>query len=425
MISSVTPSMLKVVEPNACPVECFHTQDFQLSEDSDADRLLALASCVYSQWFVLMKSIMTRERVIARAKYEADTGKKFWGELPYSKAPCVRQPLTASDLASSAAYESVVRATFGDNAADFAKERFYRAISTGDKRSFKIRFLFYKSSEGLKGTNLFDSFRKRLEDVVTEAEAAAGCTPDPSPRRLSLAEQERKRRKEMEPKQLTLFDYEKIVAEHEEKGNNGSESCGNTLYVGIDMGDGSSVSVCRDICSTDNADGRLSDDVHISQPVEASLPIRSIVSRNKKAACGEGNRADREDVDAHIVRKTKAYASCSELIEDIKSGAVTPYQTNDEVIADIKRGVITPSEAVIFLAELGKRNRCTTTIVWGDTRMRSEDIGAGPAQDDDSPSDAELDDIDEDEESNDDDNTRLPSECGFFNDKDREVDDGW
>lgn len=434
LVSGIQPTMLKLIEPDTGPMVYCDTQDGSTAEEAESSRLLALASCVYSQWFVLMKSIMTRERVIARAKYEAKTGKKVWGELPYSKAPCVKQPLTAADLASSSAYESVIRATFGDKAADFAHDRFLRAISTGDKRSFKIRFLFYKASDGLKGTSLFEPFRKRLEDVVTEAEAAAGCTPDPSPRRMSLAEQERKRRKEMEPKQLTLFDYDEVVAEHEakrrtengDKGNvaNHDESLGDGdsgVRHDSDIGsgysdsvDGSGISVCRSVCTTDNDNGRLSADAPISKRVEESLT---------KA---EDSGTDREEVDAHVVRKTKSYASCAELIEDIKSGAVTPYQTSKEVVADIKNGLITPSEAVIFLAELSKRNK-HLDIVWKQSRiMPSEGSMIEPDQDDESPSDEELDEIDDDELAEcDDGEIGLPSEHGIFDGRDRESNDEW
>lgn len=446
LVSGIQPTMLKIIEPNTSSITYCDTQDDRTSEEVEAGRLLALASCVYSQWFVLMKSIMTRERVIARAKYESETGKNLWGELPYSKAPCVRQPLTAADLASSSAYESVIRATFGNKAADFAHDRFIRAISTGDKRSFKIRFLFYKASDGLKGTPLFEPFRKRLEDVVTEAEAAAGCTPDPSPRRMSLAEQERKRRKEMEPKQLTLFDYEEIVAEHEAKrrdeeddkenvvhSEERTESCcnhgyGDSVVRSVDSNmcagssdsvDSSSDSVCRSACADDNDDSRMSSDTVFPKRVE-EIPMRG--SKQK----AEDNGTDREEVDAQVVRKTKAYASCAELIEDIKSGAVTPYQTSKEVVEDIKKGLITPSEAVIFLAELGKRKK-RLDIVWQQSRIMTSDGSMNePVQDDESPSDEELDEIDDDELAEcDDDEVGLPSERGIFNRRDQESNDEW
>lgn len=450
LISGIQPAMLKIIEPNTSSITYCDTQDDRPSEEVEAGRLLALASCVYSQWFVLMKSIMTRERVIARAKYESETGKKVWGELPYSKAPCVRQPLTSADLASSSAYESIIRATFGKKAADFAHDRFIRSISTGDKRSFKIRFLFYKASDGLKGTSLFEPFRKRLEDVVTEAEAAAGCTPDPSPRRMSLAEQERKRRKEMEPKQLTLFDYEEIVAEHEAKRRDEeddkknvahpeerTESCSNhgdgdsvvrsvdsdICAVSSDSFDGSCDSVCRSACVADNDDSRLSGDTLLPQHMEASLQMRGSISSKQKA---EENVTDREEVDAQVVRKTKSYASCAELIEDIKSGSVTPYQTSKEVVDDIKKGLITPSEAVIFLAELGKRKK-RMDIVWQQSRiMNSDGSMIEPDQDDESPSDEELDEIDDDELVEcDDGEVGLPSERGIFNRRDHESNDEW
>lgn len=416
VVSSIEPTILNVAIPIRVADNVLVRA--RTGDESAADRLLSLASCVFSRWFVLMRSIMARERVIARAKYEESIGKRVWGDLPYSKVPCERQPLTAADLATCEAYESVIRSTFGNTAADFAKERFLRAISTGDKRSFKIRFLFYKACDGLKSMSLYGRFRSRLEDVVNEAEAVAGCTPDPSPRRMSLAEQERKRRRDLAPKQLYLFDFMEFDAPKEEKDKHRKDIAlhGNGTAVGLACGGG---------CSGVSVDG--------AHPV-ADSPARTHVDREKAEAAAESPRKREErgskrteSAQTHadrptVIRKTRVYVTCAELIADIQSGAVTPYQETDAIISDIKKGLITPSEAVIFLAELGKRHRHTlvstgvfNAVQSGSLKMR------GPIKQEDSPTEDDLDDI---EDVDDEQDSRLPSERGEFS-CGQDCDDYW
>lgn len=457
IISSVKPVALTVIEPKAMACDMFMGKS---PEQVSADRLLALASSVYSRWFLLMRSIMTRERIVARAKYESTTGKRIYGDLPYSKAPCERQPLTAADEATLSACEATIRATFGDEAADFARDRFLRAIDTGDKRSFKIRFLFYKSCDGLKDTTLYTYFRERLEDVVTEAEEAAGCTPDPSPRRLSLAEQERKRRKDSIPKQMDLFDIVKENGQALKDGKyneNSIGTLGGDNTGGMVHSDGTSnydkpgidndnrtakvsaiVSGSEDTGKAKTEEGKgeidnaLGNDVagvvssgkgnpvgdHEPCNISSSGSSSPVSSENSigRAKRKAKKRKESEAVE-RVVRKTRVYTSVSEIVADIASGAIVPYSKNEEVITDLKAEHITPAEAVLFLAELGKRNRSALMSTSVMSRLsRSEGAKFSSMIKDDSPSDDDLDDIDEEDDDDEDDarGDRLPSERGSY-----------
>lgn len=495
IVSGAVPMLLRIMEPDALGADLF---EFKSPEQAAADRLLALAASVYSRWFVLMKSIMVRERTITRARIEEETGRRVYGELTYSKAKCEPQPLTAADEATMNALEATVRAVFGDGAADFAKDRFLRAVHTGDKRSFKIRFLFYKSCDGLKDTPLFAHFRGRLEDVVTEAEEAAGCTPDPSPRRMSLKEQERKRRKEAEPKfeQLDLFDMIKQCEHAEKEGNDAVDGLGGVLDNG-DMGTGGTdaggsvvpagsgvehsavaeaplkakegkgvedalgndrpgnvepgvggsdnIGGVEDSGASGSAGGNSSAPVgdsmgvpqahgQDSQDIPVQVPEKDNEKRRVQKAPSapkggpeepQGRRASAKTAKtaktAEVVRKTKVYESVAEIVADIQSGAITPYTKNDEVIADIKAERITPAEAVLFLAELGKRSRLAFRTSGVASRLsKSESAKFVDLAKADSPTDEDLDDIDNEEDDDDEDDSRqhttLPSERGYFGD---------
>ena len=502
IVSSVRPTLLRAIEPEQLDVDLFVEKS---PERVAADRLLSLASSVYSRWFLLMRSIMTRERVVTRARIEAETGKKVHGELTYSKAKCERQPLTAADEATVNSLEATVRAVFGDEAADFAKDRFIRAISTGDKRSFKIRFLFYKSCDGLKNTTLFAYFRERLEDVVTEAEEAAGCVPDPSPRRLSLAEQERKRRKEAEPKQMDLFDQPYVVEAlkaEEARKEARKEVVDDVNEDRLDCNDGVRGMAASDVPDARGVDGvaclgprgggvevhsgtgeeghegkqgskgkgvvhALGNDDSGSEssgvekpgaghtvgspeagdtagrggsggvaPQEAcEKPAGEVRGKDAKNVRQEKGGKDGKGVEQScptakktggapgVVRKTRVYTTVSEIVADIQAGNITPYTSNDEIISDIKAKRLTPAEAVLFLAELGKRNRNSFRTSGIATRIsKSESARFADLAKADSPSDDDLDDIDNEEEDDEDDEkgTRLPSERGVYcDDSDR------
>lgn len=493
IVSSVRPTLLRAIEPEQLDVDLFVEKS---PERVAADRLLSLASSVYSRWFLLMRSIMTRERVVTRARIEAETGKKVHGELTYSKAKCERQPLTAADEATMNSLEATVRSVFGDDAADFAKDRFVRAISTGDKRSFKIRFLFYKSCDGLRNTTMFAYFRERLEDVVTEAEEAAGCVPDPSPRRLSLAEQERKRRKESEPKQMDLFDQPHVVEalKSEEASKEARKEVVDDVNEDrLDCNGGVRGMAASDVPDARGVDGvaslgprgggrevhsghreegeegkkgvghALGNDDSGSEPSGMENPgsghtVGSAEAGDTAGRCGSGGVAPQEACEKHagevrgkderkvrqekggkpgkgveqscptakktggapgVVRKTKVYATVSEIVDDIQAGNITPYSSNDEIISDIKAKRLSPAEAVLFLAELGKRNRNSfRTSVIATRISKSESAKFADLAKADSPSDDDLDDIDnEDEEEEDDEkSTRLPSERGMYGD---------
>lgn len=82
---------------------------------------------------------------------------------------------------------------FGKVTQTYASTCFARGLETGDLRSLKIRFLLMHARQGLLGSACWGLMGEHLEALIAAAEAEAGCTPDPSPRRLSHKEQEAKR----------------------------------------------------------------------------------------------------------------------------------------------------------------------------------------------------------------------------------------
>lgn len=513
IVSGVLPAMLPILDPApvAVDIEPSEKDSAQLS----ADRLLSVASDIYSRWFLLMRSIMLRERVITRLSNEEAT-RRCYGELPYSKFPCVPQPLTAADEAAIDIYESIVNSAFGPTAASYAKESFLKAIHTGDKRSFKIRLLFFKSRDCLKNTPLYTPFSLGLEEYVSQAEEAAGCVPDPTPRRLSLAEQKRKKERESRPKQLNLFSFMDEEASNEDcpvyyppnvpgdsksyvdKGNvvdnkpsdNSaiSNSSSNNGWIDIvltdDVGQNKEsdetpakdspdkvISDTRTILANENnavvdsehqvinnpstfqhienekesKDARIvagptadsefqyiekKPEYSVNEPKKAKTHSKKHKNNTKnqkptinvtKSEVNTNQTVNILPYQTGIIRKTKVYERVSEIISDIQDGRITPYTKQSEILEDFKSGAITPSEAVLFLAELGKRYKLALSSVGFSAQMSNHERDRMGALDDDIGPSSELDDIDDEDEDieNDSDNERdseldLPSSRGDY-----------
>lgn len=157
----------------------------QMHTGSDASRvLLALSEALY-RWALAAKSCIRRER--ARQESLRDCGLASRSQrIPYEPSP-----LTADEIATASSAEATVRALFGDPVADYAHDKFLRAVSTGDMRSFKIRIVAIKARDALvsSASSLADGFVYGMEECIDRAERLAGCVPDPSPRRLSRSEQ--------------------------------------------------------------------------------------------------------------------------------------------------------------------------------------------------------------------------------------------
>ena len=147
-------------------------------------RVMAAASEAFSGWFRAMRSCIGRGRE-RQAEFRLKNGLPKTAKVPYEPSE-----LTPGEKASSSLAESITRALFGDSPADYAKEKFDRAISSGDMRAFKIRLLFLKARDALEasGVPMKRPFVQYLDLFISDSEEKAGCIPDPSPRRRSKSE---------------------------------------------------------------------------------------------------------------------------------------------------------------------------------------------------------------------------------------------
>lgn len=153
-----------------------------------ASRLLQEAAVLFSRWYSILKDAVSRERARQQSVRDEQSLKR---SVP---VPYVPPPLTDAETALSGFFADTVSVLFGPSAADYARDHFGRALSSGDMRAFKIRLLFLKARDALSDAPpLRAAFRRGMEDAIDEAERLAGCIPDPSPRRLSRREQERRR----------------------------------------------------------------------------------------------------------------------------------------------------------------------------------------------------------------------------------------
>ena len=153
---------------------------------SDATRrILRLLASEFARLSLAVRDCIGRERARQKA-FREQNGIPKAAKLPY-------EPQSLTDVEKAALDISVsdIRDLFGDIPADYAHEKFLQAVSTGDLRAFKIRLLFLKVRDSLKGSLLYKPFLEGLEESISLSENMAGCKPDNSPRRLSKAEQER------------------------------------------------------------------------------------------------------------------------------------------------------------------------------------------------------------------------------------------
>lgn len=167
--------------------------------DASVRPLLDATAQLCANWFIAMKEAIGRERS-KQMRYREE-----YGISKKTKVAYVPPTLTLEEAAMAKSSASVIRATFGDKVADYAEKGFDSAISTGDKRSFKIRLVMIKARDSLKGSPLHESFSKWLDLYISKAEQKAGCIPCPGPRRMSKKEKAKKMaRMGYDPNQLLL-----------------------------------------------------------------------------------------------------------------------------------------------------------------------------------------------------------------------------
>ena len=307
--------------------------------------LLRTAADVFSRWYSALNGAVEREKERQR-DYRKEHGYKAGAKV----SP---MPLSPSDSEESVAKasESVIRAMFGDSVADYARDKFLNAISTGDKRSFKIRLLMLKARDSLKGL-MHDEFSRYVDIYISDAESAAGCKESPhGPRRLSRAEKAKKQRRESYEKACAfdLFSYVESEAKHQPDIQDIDAS------VEADPHGDSNFKILKTPI--------LEEQRNSPKPVDAG-PKAPIAKKDE----GYGNDPKSVTVTHNSVTVThntgvvspeptaakRKYERASEILEDVKSGRITMYGSPSDIVSDMRSGVLSPSEAMMFLSAYGK-----------------------------------------------------------------------
>ena len=290
-------------------------------------RLLDACAEVYSSWFMAMRRTIRKERV-RQQLFREENGLPKIAKIPYE-----RPVASACDSAVAAMCESVVRAMFGDPAADYARDKYSDAIQTGDARAFKIRLLVIKARDSLKNTALYEEFCRGMESCIAKAEKIAGCIQDPSPRRMSRAERERKKKLSRKKKRHKAYAPELPLVWPGKEDKNSTTDCFNDNY-----GPGKA-------------------------PLEAGVgPSNEKLRESSEESAPSGGCDEKSDVTHDVTvtkrknarRKAGTYNSIDEILDDIESGRIEPYTSPDEICADMKKGLITDVEALMFAAAMDR-----------------------------------------------------------------------
>lgn len=347
------------------------------SPERTAGTFLKTAAMVFSRWFLVMRAAVSRERARQQAYRDANNLKK--------KAKVPSEPLALTDVERCMVdySEATIRAMFGDEVADYARDHFAHAMQTGDMRAFKLRLLILKARASLQGP-LQDEFARWTDLYIEQAEAAAGCKPCPGPRRMSKAEKERKRLRE------SANDYyEGPWFSNQPTGNNGESqaqppnpqhSAGRKA-----RGNGRRRRKAMDILSQPAGEGLppMADVVSsiskvmggatiedMAATIEEEKPDHGLengleknVEKNEPLG-GDGPVIAKDDsvtVTPNVTNpqyleqpKRKVYDSVGEILEDISAGRIQAYKTPGEVVDAMKRGELMPHEAMLFISALDK-----------------------------------------------------------------------
>lgn len=319
-----------------------------------ARRILDVCSDACSRWFSAMRACIRRDRV-RQCLFREEHGLPNSAKIPYQ-----RQPITASEQSVADMAESIIRCLFGDYVANYAREKFEHAIDTGDMRAFKIRLLVIKARDCLhkEKSPLLPWFVKGMDQCIDRAEKLAGCIPDPSPRRMSKAEQEKKRKKEEEEKRLREMQPELPLVWPGQENNasvnqdiDGSDS-GQSTDKGISNtpileGCESKTAICK-------KDGK---EVAVSECTQDSDNVTVTVTETNDHSGGgkqSPKRRKPKKVKSGVVRKAREYNTVEQILDDIEDGKIVPYESSEEICADLKAGLLTPVEALMFTSALDR-----------------------------------------------------------------------
>ena len=348
---------------------------------SDATgRILSLLSSTFARLSILVRSCI----VDARARQEEFRERN---KLPKS-AKIPYQPAPVSDVAQAVMRQcvSTIESLFGEAPAVYALEKFDHATFTGDMRAFKIRLLFLKVRDSLKGSPMYRDFLEGLEDAISESESMAGCKPDNSPRRLSKAEQERKRRiqerieakKRMQPELplewpsgekgnevQDIENGERTVISGGQSTTDSTDSCEQVIDNGdsCDSGEqakGPSFNILKKV-----SQGELSECDNKTEKTESKEDTnepKDIYSKND-GVYGKLTVKKSPQNEAPI-RKARDYETVEQILDDIESGAIVRYESTDEIKEDLKAGKLTTVEALMFTAALERY--CESDMAGGE-----------------------------------------------------------
>lgn len=307
-----------------------------------------------SRLFSAMRACIRRERA-RQCVFREENGLPNSAKIPYQ-----RQPVTAEEQSVADMSESVMRRLFGDRVADYAREKFERAIDTGDMRAFKIRLLVIKARDCLRKEKspLLPWFVKGMDQCIDKAEKDAGCIPDPSPRRMSKAEQDKKRKKEEEEKRLRDMQPE-LPLVWTSQDDDGSANQGVDRPDSVQSTDkcisNAPVWVGRE--SNSYVLKKESKDVSVSERTQDSDNVTVTVTvTNDHSEVGKQSEEIRKHSNdkSGVVRKAREYNTVEQILDDIEDGRIVPYESSDEICADIKAGLLTPVEALMFTRALDR-----------------------------------------------------------------------
>ena len=349
-------------------------------------RILSLLSSTFARLSILVRSCIGDARAIQDEFRERNKLPKS-AKIPYQPAP-------VPDAVQAVMRQcvSTIDSLFGEAPAVYALEKFDHATFTGDMRAFKIRLLFLKVRDSLKGSPMYRDFIEGMEDAISESERMAGCKPDNSPRRLSKAEKDRKRRiqeridaeKRIQPELPLVWPsvHGSESSANEEHGSTGLEDrdIQDTSSSGTDYGDvkraedtdGDRGESYQQVINNDGADTTIpekSTPVYNILKQEAFSHFSETSSESGKKEQDEskieqGDVYRKKSVDygkiyskknlsgGGPVRKAREYDTVEQILDDIESGAIVRYESSDEIKEDLKAGKISPVDAIMFLAAL-------------------------------------------------------------------------
>lgn len=374
-------------------------------------RLLSTAATVFSQWFLTMRRAIARERA-RQQLFREEHGLPKSTRIPYE-----RPVLTAVDESTVAKAEASIRSLLGSTVADYARDKFYSAISTGDMRAFKIRLLFIKVRDSAENAYIRDLVIEMLEEYISMAESMAGCIPDPSPRRLSKKEQ--KRKQDIASRGNTSLKPQAIQDELDlEWGENRVDKyVDNLSTTSVTVTQPSTVTVTlggyekrldspvqyiekSQISKLHTKDGKRVDKGNKRDIAKSNVTqkIYNILKKNVGCRDRYSNALDTVTVTPKNVHKVRAYNTVDEIMEDIEKGKIVPYESTEEICADIKSGELTPLEAVLFTEALDRYLPAMGSLPKEDLDGSAVPEDADDAEEGGDGVDLEEDDLEEEED---------------------------